>query len=344
MTVSSEQSAVSIGSMEKFMRKRVIGFALSALLLALSLLAEAQQTSKIPRIGILIPGSSAFPTSVRYDSFRQGLRDLGYIEGKNISIEIRYAEGKEDRLSDFAAELVKLKMDVIVTSTVPGVLAAKNATSTIPIVFWAVFDPVRAGLVSSLARPGGNITGLSIVNPELDGKRLELLKETFPKITKVAYLRDARSLVAGLTAMQEAARALGLQLQSLDVRSAKDFDGAFKAVLKERAQALTTSAVPIISMNQQRIVAFAAKNRLPAIYPYSEFIDAGGLMFYGVSFSDLFGRAAVYVDKILKGAKPADLPVEQPTKFEFVINLITANQIGVTIPPNVLARADKVIR
>jgi putative tryptophan/tyrosine transport system substrate-binding protein len=344
MTVSSEQSAVSTGSMEKFMRKRVIGFALSALLLALSLLAEAQQTSKIPRIGILIPGSSAFPTSVRYDSFRQGLRDLGYIEGKNISIEIRYAEGKEDRLSDFAAELVKLKMDVIVTSTVPGVLAAKNATSTIPIVFWAVFDPVRAGLVSSLARPGGNITGLSIVNPELDGKRLELLKETFPKITKVAYLRDARSLVAGLTAMQEAARALGLQLQSLDVRSAKDFDGAFKAVLKERAQALTTSAVPIISMNQQRIVAFAAKNRLPAIYPYSEFIDAGGLMFYGVSFSDLFGRAAVYVDKILKGAKPADLPVEQPTKFEFVINLITANQIGVTIPPNVLARADKVIR
>jgi putative ABC transport system substrate-binding protein len=330
---------------EKANTKRSITvLTLCAMLLLLCSSTEAQQPGKIPRIGILVPGSSAFPTSARYDSFRQGLRELGYIEGKNILIEIRYAEGKEDRLFDFAAELVKLKADVIVTSTVPGVLAAKNATSAIPIVFWAVFDPVRAGLVSSLARPGGNITGLSMLNPELDGKRLELLKESFPKITKVAYLRDAGSLVAGLTTMQEAARALGLQLQSLDLRSAKDFDGAFKAVLKERAQALTTSAVPIISMNQQRIVDFAAKNRLPAIYPYSEFIDTGGLMFYGVSFSDLFRRAATYVDKILKGAKPADLPVEQPTKFEFVINLITANQIGVTIPPNVLARADRIMK
>jgi len=329
---------------EKHIKNKITVLTLCAMLFALCFPTEAQQPAKIPRIGILIPGSSAFPTSARYDSFRQKLRDLGYIEGENISIEIRYAEGKEDRLSDFAAELVKLKVDVIVTSTVPGVLAAKNATSTIPIVFWAVFDPVRAGLVSSLARPGGNITGLSILNPELDGKRLELLKETFPKITKVAYLRDAGSLAAGLTAMQEAAGALGLQLQSLDLRSTNDFDGAFKAVLKERAQALTTSAVPVISMNQQRIVDFAAKNRLPAIYPYSEFIDAGGLMFYRVSFSDLFRRAATYVDKILKGAKPADLPVEQPTKFEFVINLKAAKQIGVTIPPHVLGRADKVIR
>ena len=326
------------------MNTKIAALTLGALLLALCFSAEGQQPGKIPRIGILIPGSSAFPTSARYDSFRQGLRDLGYIEGKNISIEIRYAEGKEDRLSDFAAELVKLKVDVIVTSTVPGVLAAKNATSAIPIVFWAVANPVGAGLVSSLAHPGGNITGLSIVNPELDGKRLELLKETFPKITKVAYLRDAGSLAAGLTAMQEAARALGLQLQSLDLRSAKDFDGAFKAILKERAQALTTSAVPIISMNQQRIVDFAAKNRLPAIYPYSEFIDAGGLMFYGVSFSDFFGRAATYVDKILKGAKPADLPVEQPKKFEFVVNLKAAKQIGLTIPQSVLYRADRVIK
>src|SRR5262245_15334965 len=328
---------------EKHIKNKITVLTLCAMLFTLCFPTEAQQPAKIPRIGILIPGSSAFPTSARYDSFRQKLRDLGYIEGENISIEIRYAEGKEDRLSDFAAELVKLKVDVIVTSTVPGVLAAKNATSTIPIVFWAVFDPVRAGLVSSLARPGGNITGLSILNPELDGKRLELLKETFPKITKVAYLRDAGSLRAG-TAMQEAARALGLQLQYLDLRSAKDFDGAFKAVLKERAQALTTSAVPIISMNQQRIVDFAAKNRLPAIYPYSEFIDAGGLMFYGVSFSDLFRRAATYVDKILKGAKPGDLPVEQPTKFELVINLKTARQIGLTIPPTVLGRADRVIK
>ena len=313
------------------------------MLFALCLSAEAQQPAKIPRIGILSPGSSAFPTSAYHDSFRQGLRELGYIEGKNTFIEIRYAEGKRDRLSDIATELVKLKVDVIVTATRPGVLAARNATSAIPIVFAAVGDPVRAGLVSSLARPGGNITGLSIIETELFGKRLELLKESFPKITRVAYFRDATSPGTGSAEMQATARALGLQLQSLEVRSAKDFDGAFEAVLKERAQALTTSASPVISTNQQRIVAFAAKNRLP-LYPYSEFIEAGGLMFYGVSFSDLFRRAATYVDKILKGAKPADLPVEQPTKFEFVINLITAKQIGLTISPNVLARADKVIK
>jgi len=247
-------------------------------------------------------------------------------EGKNIFIEIRYAEGKQDRLSDIATELVKLKVDMIVTSTRPGVLAARNATSAIPIVFAAVGDPVRAGLVSSLARPGGNITGLSIIETQLFGKRLELLKETSPKITRVAHFSDAASPGA-VSEMQATASALGLQLQSLEVRSAKDFDGAFG-----------------ISINQQRIVAFAAKNRLPAIYPYSESIYAGGLMFYGVSFSDLFRRTATYVDKILKGAKPADLPVEQPTKFEFVINLPTANQIGLTIPPNVLARADRVIK
>jgi putative ABC transport system substrate-binding protein len=329
-------------------RKTVIVVWLGTLLtlsLASIHLAEAQQPTKIPRIGILAPGSSTFPASARYDSFRQGLRELGYIEGKNIFIEIRYAEAKQDQLSDFATELVKLKVDVIVTATTPGVLAAKNATSAIPIVFAAVGDPVRRGLVSGLARPGGNITGLSILETDLFGKRLELLKETFPKITRVAYLRDPGSPPsAPSTELREAARALGLQLQSLDVRSAKDFDGAFEAVLKERAQALTTAAGPVININQQRIVAFAAKNRLPAIYPYSEFIDAGGLMFYGVNFSDLFRRAATYVDKILKGSKPAELPVEQPTKFEFVINLITAKQIGLTIPPNVLARADRVIK
>jgi len=326
------------------MTKKIILLALCSLLLAPCSAVEAQQPTKIPRIGILSPGSSAFPGRARYDSFRQGLRKLGYIEGKNIFIEIRTAEGKQDRLSDFATELVKLKVDVIVTAGTPGVLAAKNATSAIPIVFWAVADPVRAGLVSSLARPGGNITGLTSFGPELDGKRLELLKETFPKITRVAYFREATAPETGSIEIQAAASALGLQLQSLKVRSAKDFDGAFDAALKERAQALTTSAGPVIIINQQRIVAFAAKNRLPAIYPYSEFIDAGGLMFYGVSFSDLFRRAATYVDKILKGAKPADLPVEQPTKFELIINLKTAKQIGVTIPPNVLARADKVIK
>ena len=326
------------------MTKKIIVLALCSLLLAPCSAVEAQQPTKIPRIGILSPGSSAFPGRARYDSFRQALRKLGYIEGKNIFIEIRTAEGKQDRLSDFATELVKLKVDVIVTAGTPGVLAAKNATSAIPIVFWAVADPVRAGLVSSLARPGGNITGLTSFGPELDGKRLELLKETFPKITRVAYFREATAPETGSIEIQAAASALGLQLQSLKVRSAKDFDGAFDAALKERAQALTTSAGPVIIVNQQRIVAFAAKNRLPAIYPYSEVIDAGGLMFYGVSFSDLFRRAATYVDKILKGAKPADLPVEQPTKFEFVVNLKTAKQIGVIIPQSLLYRADKVIK
>jgi putative tryptophan/tyrosine transport system substrate-binding protein len=326
------------------MKRKITVFTLCAVVLALCVPTYAQQAGKVPRIGILAPGSSAFPTSAYHDSFRQGLRELGYIEGKNIFIEIRYAEGKQDRLSDIATELVKLKVDVIVTSTRPGVLTAKNATSAIPIVFAAVGDPVRAGLVSSLARPGENITGLSILNLELLGKRLELLKETFPKITKVAYFRDATAPGTGSAELHATASALGLQLQSLEVRSAKDFDSAFEAILKERAQALTTSAGPVISINQQRIVAFAVKNRLPAIYPYSEVIDAGGLMFYGVSFSDLFRRAATYVDKILKGAKPADLPVEQPKKFEFVINLKAAKQIGLTIPPNVLARADRVIK
>jgi putative tryptophan/tyrosine transport system substrate-binding protein len=321
-------------------------FFLSLLILFIAVsrpLAEAQQVGKVPRIGILNPSSSAVPALARYDSFRQGLRELGYIEGKDIFIETRYAEGKLDQLSYFATELVKLKVDVIVTNTTPGVLAAKNATSAIPIVFWSVGDPVGAGLVSSLARPGGNITGLSMLSPELGGKRLELLKETFPKITKVAYLRNPDFPGPALTAMQEAARALGLHLQSLEVRSAKDFDGAFEAVLKERAQALTVASVPVISSNQQRIVAFAAKNRLPAIYPRSEFIDAGGLMFYGVSSSDMLRRAATYVDKILKGAKPADLPVEQPTKFELVINLKTARALELKIPAHLLMEADRVI-
>jgi len=315
--------------------------ALSAILMV-SMSAEAQQAGKVPRIGILAPGSSALPTSAYHDSFRQGLRELGYIEGKNIFIEVRYAEGKQDRLSDIATELVKLKVDVIVTATRPGVLAARNATSAIPIVFAAVGDPVRAGLVSSLARPGGNITGLSIIETQLFGKRLELLKETSPKITRIAQFRDATS-PGTESEMQATASVLGLQLQSLELGSAKDFDAAFEAILKERAQALTATANPVISINQQRIVAFAAKNRLPAIYPYSESIDAGGLMFYGVSFSDLFRRAATYVDKILKGAKPSDLPVEQPTKFQLVINMKTAKALDLTVPPSLLFRADEVI-
>jgi putative tryptophan/tyrosine transport system substrate-binding protein len=323
---------------------KVFFLSLLILLIAVSRqLAEAYQAEKVPRIGILSPSSSAVPALDVYDSFRQGLRELGYIEGKDIFIETRYAEGKLDQLSDFATELVKLKVDVIVTSTTPGVLAAKNATSAIPIVFWSVGDPVGAGLVSSLARPGGNITGLSMLSPELGGKRLELLKEAFPKITKVTYLRNPDFPGPALTAMREAAQALGLYLQSLDVRSAKDFDGAFEAVLKERAQALTAASVPVISSNQQRIVAFAAKNRLPAIYPRREFIDAGGLMFYGVSSSDMVRRAATYVDKILKGTAPANLPIEQPRKFELVINLKTARALGLKIPAHLLMEADRVI-
>ena len=322
---------------------KVCFLSLLTLFIAVSRQLSEAQAGKVPRIGILDPGSSTFPTSPRPYSFRQGLRELGYIEGKNIFIETRNAEGKQDQLSDFASELAKLKVDVIVTSTTPGVLAAKNATSAIPIVFWSVSDPVRTGLVSSLAHPGGNITGLSVLSPELAGKRLELLKETFPKITRVAYLRNPDFLGPALAAMREAARALGLQLQSLDVRSAKDFDGAFEAVLKERAEALTAAQVPVMTINRQRIVAFAAKNRLPAIYPRSEFIDAGGLMSYGVSFSDLFRRAATYVDKILKGTKPANLPIEQPTKFELVINLKTAKTLGLKIPAHLLMEADRVI-
>jgi putative tryptophan/tyrosine transport system substrate-binding protein len=328
------------------MKAKILVYALPALVLATIHLAEAQQPKKVFRIGYLAAGTLSSTASNR-EVFLNGLREFGYVENKNLVIEYRYAEGKSERLAELAADLIRLKVDVIVTATTPGVLAAKKATSTVPIVFAAVADPVRAGLVSSLARPGGNITGLSMLNPELGGKRLELLKETFPKISRIAYLSGTRTpgiVESSSTAIQEAARALGLQLQSLDVRSAKDFDGAFDAVLKERAQALTTSSGPVININQQRIVDFAAKNRLPAIYPSSEFIDAGGLMFYGVSFSDLFRRAATYVDKILKGANPADLPVEQPTKFEFIINLKTAKQIGLTIPPNVLARADRVIK
>jgi len=324
------------------MSKTILVWLLTTNLLTTVCPADAQQ-AKVPRIGFLSPGSLSSVTG-RYEAFRQGLRELGYVEGKNIIIEPRYAEGKVDRLPPLAAELVRLKVDIIVTVTTPGVLAAKKATETIPIVFAGVGDPVRGGLVTSLARPGGNITGLSILSPELDGKRLELLKETAPKIIRIAYLWNPVAPGTGLKGMEVAAPALGLQLQSLEVRRANDFDSAFEAIIRERAHALTAAAHPVINDHRKRIVDFAAKNKLPAIYTDSEFVDTGGLMFYGVNFAHLYRRAATYVDKILKGTKPADLPVEQPTKFEFVINLKAAKQIGLTIPPNVLVRADKVIR
>ncbi len=305
--------------------------------------ADAQQTKRIPRIGILRLGS---PPDLFIEAFRQGLRDLGYVEGKNILIEYRYAEGKADRLPNLAAELVRIKSDVIVTADTPPIRAARNATREIPIVMAVVADPVAAGLVASLARPGGNITGLSTLAPELDGKRLELLKETLPKVTRVAWVWDPGNpaLTIRLKEMQAAAQALRLKLQALEVRNPEELESGFEAAIRERAGALLVPAV-MAGTYQRQITDFTQKKRLPLIYDTKEFVEqAGGLMSYGPSFSDLWRRAATYVDKILKGTKPADLPVEQPMKFEFVVNLKTAKQIGLTIPPNVLVRANRVIR
>ena len=327
-------------------RAKTIGFAgvaLCALLSALCGSAEAQQPARIHRIGILSPVSGSV-FSARVEAFRRRLRELGYVEGKNIVIEYRYAEGKRERLPDLVAELVRLKVDIIVTIGPSATLAAKKASATIPIIFASAADPVGSGLVSSLAQPGGNITGLSLMAPDLDGKRLELLKEAVPKVARVAFLWQPGSRPQALTKMEAAAKALGLKLLSLEVRSLDDFEGAFARAKKERAQALITTTGGRINTQQRRVLDFAAKNRLPAIYHYSEFVEAGGLMSYGPDNTDLWRRAADFVDKILKGAKPADLPVQQATKFEFLVNLKAANQIGLTIPPNVLARADKVIK
>ncbi len=307
---------------------------------------EAQQPAGIPRIGILAPPSASF-ISARIEAFRQRLRELGYVEGKNIFIEYRYAEGKLERLPDLAAELVRLKVDVIVTTGVQSVLAAKKASATIPIVFGGTNDPVGTGIVASLARPGGNITGLSLMVTDLDGKRLELLKEAFPKVVRVAFLWRGSGGTMGnlpLTDMEAVAKALGLKLLSLSVRSLDDFDSAFARAKRDGAQALITTTGALINTQHRQVLEFVAKNRLPAMYAYTEFVEAGGLMSYAPNNADLFRRAADFVDKILKGTKPADIPVEQPTKFEFVVNLKAAKQIGVTVPPNVLARADRVIR
>ena len=328
--------------MKKHARPAIL---VAVVLLAVGVTAQAQQPAGIPRIGILItPSGSVFPA--RVEAFRQRLRQLGYVEGKNILIEYRYAEGKSERLPDLAAELVQLKVDVIVTAGGTATLAAKKAGVTMPIVFGNVGDPVGTGIVSSLARPGGNITGLSMMAPDLDGKRLELLKEAFPKVARVAFLWvpvDSRGNLA-LTEMEAAAKALGLKLQSLEVRSLDDFESAFARAKRDGAQALITTTGPLINTQQRQVLDFAAKNRLPAMYPSNDFVEAGGLMSYGPNYTDLFRRAADFVDKILKGTKPAELPIDQPKKFDFIINLKTAKQIGLTIPPNVLARADKVIR
>jgi len=328
------------------MSKRIICLALSAVLFALSVSAEAQQAGKIPRIGYLA-ASSLSGQSARIEAFRQGLRELGYVEGKNIVIEYRSAEGKLDRLPALAAELVRLKVDIIVTGGPIPTRVAKGATSTIPIVMTQDVDPVGTGLVASLARPGGNITGLSTLAPELSGKQLELLKETIPKLSRVAVFGTSTRAgnAQALEEIELAAKAFGVKLQYLDVLGPKDIETAFRAASKGRADAvLMMVAGGIANSLRTQIADLAVKSRLPAIYDRSEFVDDGGLMSYGVNRSDLARRAATYVDKIMKGRTPADLPVEQPMRFEFVINLNAAKQIGLTIPPNVLVRANRVIR
>jgi putative tryptophan/tyrosine transport system substrate-binding protein len=327
-------------------RKKVISFALSAMLSALCVFAEAQQPTKVPRIGHLNAASLSV-TAARAEAFRQGLRELGYIEGKNIVIEWRSGEGKEDRVPALAAELVRLKVDVIVTSGPIPTRSAKEATVTIPIVMAQDSDPVGNGFVASLARPGGNITGLSTLAPEISGKRLELLKEIVPRLSRLAVLGfSSQPGNAQLVKETElAAGAFGVRLQYLDVLSPKDTETAFRAAGNGRADAvLMLVPGPIVGAHRTEIADLAVKNRLPVIYHSSVYVEAGGLMSYGVRFIDLDRRAATYVDKILKGRKPADLPVEQPIKFEFIVNLKAARQIGLTIPPNVLARADRVIK
>jgi len=309
--------------------------------------AQAQQAGKIPRIGYLAASTqAASTTSPRNEAFRQGLRELGYVEGKNIVIEWRFAEGKLDRLPALAAELVRLKVDIIVTAGPAPTRAAKAATTTIPIVMAQDSDPVGNGFVASLARPGGNITGLATLSPELSGKRLELLKEIVPRLTRVAVFGTS-TYAGNAQALKEtelAAGAFKIRLQYLDVLDSKDIETAFRAASKGRAEALLVLASPIHLSQRTQIAELAAKRRFPAIYPWSEFVEAGGLVSYAANSTDLYRRAATYVDKILKGRKPADLPVEQPMKFEFIINLKAAKQIGLTVPPNVLVRADRVIR
>jgi ABC-type uncharacterized transport system substrate-binding protein len=320
-------------------------FAIVVALTVCGVRAEAQQANKVPRIGFLSAGSAS-TYSPRNEAFRQGLRDLGYVEGKNITVEYRFAEGKLERLPELAAELVRLNVELIVTWGTPQLLAAKHATSTIPIVAGGAGDLVGAGLVASLARPGGNITGLTSISADLVGKQLELLKEAVPKLTRVGVLWDAADPggTRNFKLTEVTAQALGVQVQPLEVRSPEEFEGAFKAATGARAHAMMILQTNLTNTHLKRIVELAANSRLATMLGETGLMDSGGLMSYGPNYADMFRRAATYVDKILKGSKPADLPVEQPTKFEFVINLKTAKKIGLTIPPNVLARADKVIK
>jgi len=308
--------------------------------------AQAQQPAKIPRVGFLSAASSSSDMAVRIEAFRQGLRVLGYVEGKNIVIEYRYAAGKLDRLPDLAAELVRLNVNVIVTAGGEATPAAKKATSTIPIVMGFDLDPVGNGLVTSLARPGGNITGLSTLGLEISGKLIELLKEIVPSLSQVAVLGTSTQPGSAhlLRETELAARAFGVKVQLLDILGPKDIETAFRAAGKGHADGVLVLQSPVINSQRTQVADLAVKSRLPGIFPQSQYANAGGLMYYGVNTVDLFRRAPTFVDKILKGRKPADLPIEQPTKFELVINLKTGKQIGVTIPQRVLERADRVIK
>ena len=329
----------------KIENRKWLGLSVIAFVLAVVGGAQAQQPTTMPRIGFLIT-SSPSAIAPRLDAFRQGLRELGYVEGKNIIIEQRLAEGKLDRLPALAAELVSLKVDVIVTSGPTATRPAKAATSTIPIVMTFDDDPVGSGFVASLARPGANITGLSTLAPEISGKQLELLKEIAPRISRLAVIgTSAREGTAqSKKELELAAEAFAVKLLYQDIKDPKDIETAFQAAGKGRTEALLVLQSPLFNSHRAQMADLAVKNRLPATYPRREFVEDGGLMSYGASITDLDRRAATYVDKILKGAKPADLPIEQPTKFELIINLKAAKQIGLTIPPNVLARADRVIK
>jgi putative ABC transport system substrate-binding protein len=329
------------------MSKKVMCVALGAMLFAVSVPATAQQPAKIPRIGYVSPIGDPNTPGPQVEGFRQGLRDFGYVEGKNILVEYRYLEGKTDRNPSVVAELVQLKIDVLVVSALPAIRAAKEATKTIPIVMVTTQDPVATGLIDSLARPGGNITGLTRLTRELSGKRLELLSELVPKISRVGVFWDAKgeSATIGFKEYEAAARALKIPLQSLGIRVPNpDLDGAFQAAAKGRVNALVPIITPPVLPYQKQIVDLAIRNRLPSMWERSEFVEAGGLASYSANDADQFRRAAYYVDRILKGAKPAELPVEQPTRFELVVNLKTAKQIGLTIPQSMLYRADKVIK
>jgi putative ABC transport system substrate-binding protein len=318
-------------------------FILATLILAPVYWANAQKQATIPRIGVLLLGA---PPNANLDAFVQGLRELGYIEGKNILIEYRFAEGKADRLPELATELVQLKVDAIFTTGTPAIFALKQATKTIPIVFFSTSDPIGTGVVASLAHPGGNITGISVLASELWPKRLELLKEISPKLSRVAMLwnKGNAGMALEAKATQEVAGPLGVALQDRGVKDPNELDVVFAVMTKDRPDGFLALMDPVLNSYQKRILDFLAQNRLPAIFENRTWVEAGGLISYGANYADAHRRAATLMDKIIKGAKPAEIPVEQPTKFELVINLKTAKQIGVTIPPSVLYRADKVIK